>query len=117
MSDDSTPSEGICVVIGDDDSLRHETLEQAMDYRGDVTVVCRDSREIVGYLFDASTNGYTSIDLTDGGRTKISIDDITEVRFSGRDTAAGKGFDRWIKRYIEKTLAGEAAGIDCEKID
>jgi hypothetical protein len=31
--------------------------------------------------------------------------------------AAGKSFDRWIARYVDKTLAGEEAGIESESLD
>jgi hypothetical protein len=37
----------------------------------------------------------------------ISYADIAAVQFSGRDTAAGKTFDAWVKKYWEKKAAGE----------
>jgi hypothetical protein len=33
--------------------------------------------------------------------------DIAALNFSGRDTAAGKTFDAWVKKYMEKKAAGE----------
>ena len=53
----------------------------------------------------------------DASRIPLSIDQVREIRFSGKDTAAGKSFDRWIQRYIEKKLAGETASIDCESLE
>ena len=117
MSDAVTPSEGLAVPCGEDDALKQEALRRAMDYRGDVTLVTRDGNSTVGYLFDLTTDGRARLDLADGSRVKVAIDTIVEVRFSGKDTAAGKSFDRWIQRYIEKTLAGEDASIESESLD
>jgi hypothetical protein len=48
---------------------------------------------------------------------QIPASDIMQLHFSGRDMAAGKSFDRWIARYVDKTLAGEEAGIESESLD
>jgi hypothetical protein len=32
---------------------------------------------------------------------------VAGLTFSGRDTAAGKTFDAWVKKYWEKKAAGE----------
>jgi hypothetical protein len=47
----------------------------------------------------------------------VCISTIQEIQFSGKDTAEGKTFDRWIKRYIEKKLAGETASIESESLE
>jgi hypothetical protein len=42
-------------------------------------------------------------------RTKLTVPyaEIAALAFTGRDTAAGKSFDAWVKKYWEKKAAGE----------
>ena len=115
--------QGIVVDAGDPVRLQH-ALELALNYRGDVTLTRRSTgSEIAGYLFDRVT-GATPADtvirlIPSNGddRVTIPVDDIEQLRFSGRDTAAGKSFETWMKKYVEKKLAGEAADIESESLD
>ena len=53
-------------------------------------------------------------------QTKMSIaySDIAALAFSGRDTAAGKSFEAWVRKYWEKKAAGEKnIQIEPEKLD
>ena len=98
-----------------------EVLEKAFDYRGDITVTRKDGSTIEGYLYDrrnAPTLEQSVIRLmptpakgapasTTIERVNISYADIAGLKFSGRDTAAGKTFDAWVKKYWEKKAAGE----------
>jgi hypothetical protein len=53
-----------------------------------------------------------------GGRVNIAYSDIAALAFSGRDTAAGKTFEAWVKKYWEKKAAGEKnIQIEPEKLD
>jgi hypothetical protein len=52
-----------------------------------------------------------------GGRHCIPVSKISQVNISGRDMAAGKSFDTWIRKYVEKKIKGEAANIECESLD
>ena len=90
-----------------------EAFEKAFDYRGDVTLTLKDGRVIHGYVFDRRP-GATLEDsavriIPAGERTRLSIpySDIAALAFTGRDNAAGKTFDAWIKKYWEKKAAGE----------
>jgi hypothetical protein len=48
----------------------------------------------------------------------VSYADIAALAFTGRDTAAGKSFEAWVKRYWEKKAAGETGiQIEPEKLD
>jgi hypothetical protein len=48
----------------------------------------------------------------------VAYSDIAALKFSGRDTAAGRSFDAWVKKYWEKKAAGEKnIGIEAEKLD
>ena len=66
-----------------------------------------------GYIFDRRA-GATLADscvrlLPKGGTGKLAISyaDIAGVSLSGRDTAAGKSWEAWLKKYWEKKAAGE----------
>jgi hypothetical protein len=101
-----------------------EALEKAFDYRGDITVTRKDGSTVEGYLYDRS-NGTTLQDsyiriipTKDRTRVTIAYSDIAALAFSGRDTAAGKTFDAWVKKYWEKKAAGEKnIQIEPEKLD
>jgi hypothetical protein len=52
------------------------------------------------------------------GKLTIPYSDIAALAFTGRDTAAGKSFAAWVKKYNEKKAAGEKnIGIDAEPLD
>ncbi len=101
-----------------------EALEKAFDYRGDITVTCKDGSRIEGYLFDRRT-GTTLADsyiriipAKEKTRLSIAYSDVAALAFSGRDTAAGKTFEAWVKKYWEKKAAGEQnIQIEPEKLD
>jgi len=98
-------------------------LEKAFDYRGDVTVTLRDERVIAGYIFDRRTGQgledscVRMIPADADERIEIIYADIARLEFSGKDTAAGKSWENWVKRYIEKKRAGEKACIESEPLD
>ncbi len=103
--------QGIAVDGSDKEKLR-QAIEMAVDYRGDVTIIRRSTGEsIIGFVFDrrlgTSLRDSTIriIPLGEGPRITLSFDDIAEVRFTGRDTAAGKSFEQWVKTYLRKKLA------------
>jgi hypothetical protein len=95
-----------------DDELR-EGLEKAFDYRGDVTIRLKDGSSVEGYIFDrrnAATLADSCVRLIPQGKSeKISIrySDIAGLNFTGRDPAAGKSWEAWVKKYWEKKAAGE----------
>jgi hypothetical protein len=115
--------EGWVPELASDTEVR-EALEKAFDYRGDITITRKDGSEVQGYLFDRRT-GKTLADSvvrimpnTGTGRLSIAYSDIAGLAFTGRDTAAGKTFDAWVKKYWEKKAAGEKnIQIEPEKLD
>jgi hypothetical protein len=101
-----------------------EALEKAFDYRGDITVTRKDGSQLQGYLYDRRTGSSLADSLVrimpaDGtGRVSIPYAEIAGLAFTGRDTAAGKTFDAWVKKYWEKKAAGEKnIQIEPEKLD
>ncbi len=95
-------------------------LEKAFDYRGDVTITRKDGSVVEGYVYDRRQGKTTADSLvrvlpSDGSpRVSIAYTDIAALAFSGRDTAAGKSWEAWVRKYWEKKGAGEAAGIEPE---
>jgi hypothetical protein len=115
--------EGWIPAMAGDAEIR-EALEKAFDYRGDVTITRKDGSQIVGYLFDRRTGS----SLTDSfvriipsnapAKVSVSYSDIAALAFTGRDTAIGKTFEAWVKKYWEKKAAGERnIQIEPEKLD
>ncbi|HEY6183041.1 MAG TPA: hypothetical protein VIW67_12400 [Terriglobales bacterium] len=88
-------------------------LEQAFDYRGDVSITRKDGSKIEGYIFDrrqgkSLADSFARILPKDGsGRVAVSYADIAALAFTGRDMAAGKSWENWVKQYWEKKSAGE----------
>ncbi len=89
-------------------------LEKAFDYRGDVTITTRTGERIEGYVFDRRRDGPRLEDCVvrifpRGGnkKTVIRYSDIARLEFTGRDTAAGKSFELWAKKYRERKARGE----------
>jgi hypothetical protein len=41
-------------------------------------------------------------------RRDIAYGEIAALGFTGRDTAAGKSWEAWVKKYWEKKSAGES---------
>jgi hypothetical protein len=120
---ESEQLEGWVPELASEPEIR-EALEKAFDYRGDITVTRKDGTKIEGYLFDRRS-GSTLADsfiriIPSNAQTKVNVaySDVAALVFSGRDTAAGKTFEAWIKKYWEKKAAGETnIRIDPEKLD
>jgi hypothetical protein len=88
-------------------------LEKAFDYRGDVTITRKDGSKIEGYLFDRRSGATLADSLVrlipkdSDQKIVIPYSQIAALAFSGRDTAAGKTFEAWVRKYKEKKAAGE----------
>src|SRR5688572_25113670 len=98
-----------------------EAIELAFNYRGDVTIVRRSSGQLVeGYLFDRRLDRNPQVRVVpkdSEARLTIPLDDIASLTFTGKDTASGKSFENWIRKYAQKKLAGETASIESESLD
>jgi len=104
--------EGWIPELASDEEVR-EALEKAFDYRGDVSITLKSGEKVEGYIFDRRTGTSLSDSVVrlfpKSGNQKISISyaDIAALAFSGKDTAAGKTWEAWMKKYNEKKAAGE----------
>jgi hypothetical protein len=115
--------EGWIPELASDADIR-EALEKAFDYRGDVTITRKNGARVDGYIFDRR-NGDTLeasvvrlIPQTSPEKISIPYSDIAALAFTGRDTAAGKSWEAWVRKYWEKKAAGEKGiGIEAETLE
>ena len=90
-----------------------EALEKAFDYRGDITLTFKSGDKVEAYVFNRAT-GKTLADSTiqyfasnAPDKKRATYADIARIEFSGKDRAAGKQWEAWLKKYAEKKAAGE----------
>jgi hypothetical protein len=104
--------EGWIPELAGESDLR-EALEKAFDYRGDVTLTTKDGKKLEGFIFDrvsgqSLANSFVRVLPKDSGRRlKICYADIAALAFTGRDTAAGKSWEAWVRKYWEKKSSGQ----------
>ena len=104
--------EGWVPELAGDEELS-QALEKAFDYRGDVTITRKDGSRVLGYIFDRRSGPTLAESLvrlipqSSTEKISISYSDIAALAFTGRDTAAGKSWEAWVRKYWEKKAAGE----------
>jgi hypothetical protein len=88
-------------------------LEKAFDYRGDITITRKNGTKIEGYVFDRRSGSTLAESLVriypkdSSQKISIAYSDIAALAFTGRDNAAGKSWEAWVKKYSAKKAAGE----------
>ncbi len=111
--------QGWVPTLADEREIR-QALERAFDYRGDVSITRTDGRKIEGYVYDRREGKTLAASLVrilpaDGSpRQSIPFSEIASLVFSGRDAAAGKSWEAWVRKYWEKKGTGEQATIGPE---
>jgi len=115
--------EGWVPELAGGEELR-QALEKAFDYRGDVTITRKDGSKIEGYIFDRRTGKSLEDSIVrlfpkdSNQKVAVAYSDIAALAFSGRDTAAGKSWEAWVRKYWEKKAAGEKnIGIQAETLE
>ena len=116
--------EGWVPSLASDQEIR-DAFEKAFDYRGDLTITLKTGEKIEGYLFDRTSDAVSLSECyvrvkpkNRPDRIKILYSDIAAIAFTGKDTAAGKSFAAWVKKYHDKKAAGERnIGIEAESLD
>jgi hypothetical protein len=109
--------------LATEDELR-EALEKAFDYRGDVLVTRKDGSRVEGYIFDrvlgkTLADSFVRVLPSDSNqRVKITYSEIAALAFTGRDTAAGKSWEAWVKKYWQKKeTGGENLSLQPESLE
>jgi len=104
--------EGSVPSLATEQDLKN-ALEKAFDYRGDITITLKSGEKIETYIFNRQTGAtladsfvqYFTPNAPD--KRKLAYDQIARLEFSGKDRAAGKHWEDWVKAYTEKKAAGE----------
>ena len=98
---------------GTDRELIAAALEAAFDYRGDVSLTVEGLGPITGYVSNRCLDGaepFVEIFLASEPRPRrIALGQIHGVAFTGKDTASGKSWETWLRKYRTK-LEAEARG-------
>ncbi|MCH8086974.1 MAG: hypothetical protein IIC81_03880 [Chloroflexi bacterium] len=101
--------EGWIPELGHDLSLG-QVIDLAFDYRGNITIVKADGDEIVGYIFnrdsDVSEPYIEYFDKSGNGPFSLLYSEIGNIRFTGKDTAAGQSWEAWQKRKEAEKARG-----------
>ena len=114
--------EGWVPELANENDLK-AALEKAFDYRGDVTITLKSGERIEAFIFNRQTGAtlaeswvqYFASNATD--KRKLSYDQIARLEFSGKDRAAGKHWEDWVKAYTEKKAAGEKYALHPESLE
>ena len=115
--------EGWVPELASEEDLKN-ALEKAFDYRGDITLTLKSGERIEAFVFNRST-GATLADSwvqyfapNVDGKQKLAYDQIARLEFTGKDRAAGKHWEDWVKAYNERKAAGEKGiALHPEKLD
>jgi hypothetical protein len=114
--------EGWVPTLATDEDLK-QALEKALDYRGDVTLTLKSGERIEAFVFNRKS-GATLADSfvyyftpAASEKRKVSYAEIARMEFSGKDRAAGKHWEDWVKAYNEKKAAGEKIALMPEALE
>ena len=104
--------EGWVPDLACDNDLK-DALEKAFDYRGDVTITLKSGEKIEAFIFNRHTGATLAESWVQyfapsaAGKQKVAYSQIARLDFTGKDRAAGKHWEDWLKAYNERKAAGE----------
>jgi Zn/Cd-binding protein ZinT len=104
--------EGWIPEFASDEEIR-AALEKAFDYRGDVTMTLKSGERIEAYIFNRQSGATLAESFVQyftpaaSDKRRVSYAEIARLEFTGKDRAAGKHWEDWVKKYNEKKAAGE----------
>ena len=112
MNDEST-LESWVPNIGGEQTLE-QVIDTAFEYRGDISLDKVDETTIVGYLFNrnaaAAIPFVEVLEAETGEWLRLPYAQIRNIRFTGRDTAAGQSREAWQRRHDVNAKAGRSRG-------
>ncbi len=80
-----------------------EAMTSIVDYRGDVTLILKSGNHVVGYAFDREERmGVLCVRMYVQGQVeaqKVKYQDVEKIVFSGEDTAFGRSWEDWAKKW------------------
>lgn len=98
-----------------------DVVDLAFDYRGNVTVDKVDGTRITGYVFNRDARVpapfLQMFDEAGRGPFEIAYAEVRTIRFTGRDTAAGRSWKAWVQRHEarKKSRTVEAGSPDSHR--
>lgn len=115
---EATPLEGRVFRPGTPQELA-DAVEQAFDYRGDVTIELASGTVLEGYLFNRTATGSPPVlQLFLKGSTEVRVvpyAEIATIAFSGKDTASGKSWEAWVaKKESQRRAEAEQAAAEAK---
>jgi hypothetical protein len=104
--------EGWIPTLAGDEDLR-QALEKAFDYRGDVTLTLKGGERFEAFIFNRQTGAslaesqvqYFTPNAPE--KRQVSYAEIARLEFTGKDRAAGKQWEDWVRKHRERKAAGE----------
>lgn len=91
------------------DAERHEAINKAFDYRGDVTLTLASGDVVEGYMSNRDTDvPEPFIEVwtkTSEEAVKFLYPDIAAINFTGRDPASGKSWQNWVTKKEDERQA------------
>ncbi|HEY1765426.1 MAG TPA: hypothetical protein VGF85_10920 [Opitutaceae bacterium] len=115
--------EGWVPEVASETELR-DALEKAFDYRGDITLTLKSGQRFEAYIFNRQSGPTLAASRFqyfvpgEPEKRSLSYADITRLEFSGKDRAAGKQWEDWVRKYNERRAAGEKGiGLHPDALD
>jgi hypothetical protein len=104
--------EGWVPELASEEELK-EALEKAFDYRGDVSLTLKSGERIEAYIFNRQTGATLADSFVQyfasnaPEKRRVSYAEIARIEFTGKDRAAGKHWEDWVRAYNDRKAAGE----------
>ena len=109
ISDGHPPSWEGYRLQADDEAALKEAIGHACDYRGDMTIHLKTGEQVIGFVFarqEGIPHPYLKIFLENQSEpSMVKYQDIAEVEFSGEDTAFGRSWEDWAKKWQKPQLS------------
>jgi lipopolysaccharide export system protein LptC len=91
-----------------------EAVEQAFDYRGDVSLQLTSGQTVEGYVSNRDTHAAQPFlqifPKVESGLRLIRYADVKAISFTGKDTASGKSWEAWVtKKEAQRRAEAEEA--------
>lgn len=112
---EETSQEGWAPQPGPDLPLER-IIDHAFDYRGNVTLLLTGGAQVECYISNRDAEVAAPFieyfDLEGAGPTRLAYAQIDGIRFTGKDTSAGKSWDAWAKRRDAVRAKGAARAAE-----
>ncbi|MEM1057957.1 MAG: hypothetical protein AAGK14_01805 [Verrucomicrobiota bacterium] len=98
---DATTLQGALYTFTDDKD-RHEAINKAFDYRGDVTITLQNGENVEGYMGNRDTDvpePFIEMWVKNVDQPQVyPYPQITAIAFTGKDPASGKSWRNWVAK-------------------